>query len=172
VEPADSLALIAELAVALVAAAGIVTAIGGRGRDYTPLDRVTIRGLVIVSATPLAIALLGLVLLSAEVPTARAWSAASFGYIALIVARNALALPDSIRLRAQDQSISRLGLALPVALSSGMALLLLYNAVTLAAIWPILVACSYDILIAVRLILALLIGSRQKPATSSPGSAL
>jgi hypothetical protein len=100
VEPTDSLALVAELAVALVAAAGIVTAIGGRDRDYSPLDRVTIRGLVIVSATPLAVALLGLVVLSAEVPAAQAWLVVSLGYIVLKVARNVfelcypLALPN------------------------------------------------------------------------------
>jgi hypothetical protein len=57
----DLLSLIAELAIALVAAAGIVTAIGGRDRDYTATDRARIRSLIIVSATPLAVALLGLV---------------------------------------------------------------------------------------------------------------
>jgi hypothetical protein len=160
VEPSDSLGLVAELAVALVAAAGIVTAIGGRDRDYTPLDRVTIRGLVIVSATPLAIALLGLVVLSAEVPTARAWLVLSVGYIGLSVARNVLTLPESIRLRAQDDNLSRRGLGVPVALGLGVVLLLLYNALMLTALWPVLIACSYDLLVAVWLILRLLLGSR------------
>jgi hypothetical protein len=73
----DLLSLIAELAIALVAAAGIVTAIGGRDRDYTATDRARIRSLIIVAATPLAVALLGLVTLSAEVqPTAPGRSSA------------------------------------------------------------------------------------------------
>jgi hypothetical protein len=160
VNPSDFLSLIAELGVALVAAAGIVTAIGGRGRVYTPLDRATIRGLVVVAATPLAIALLGLVMLSADASTARIWSSVSYAYVSVVVIRYALTFPDSIRVRIQDPSLPRRGLVVSTVLSVGVALFLLHNAVVLATFWPIVAACSYEILIAVWLILRLLLGSR------------
>jgi len=163
VNPSDLLSLIAELGVALVAAAGIVTAIGGRGRVYTALDRATIRGLVVVAATPLAIALLGLVMLSADAPTTRIWSSVSYAYVAIVVIRYALTFPDSIRMRIQDPSLPRRGLVVSTAIGIGVALFLLHNAVVLATFWPIMAACAYEILIAVWLILRLLLGSRYGP---------
>ena len=93
----DSLTLIAELSVALVAAAGIVTAIGGRDREYTKLDRVTIRGLVVVAATPLGIALLGLTALSAGMTQERVCVGLSYAYVAVIAVPLALALASAWR---------------------------------------------------------------------------
>jgi hypothetical protein len=89
-EPIEALVLVAELGVALVAAVGIVTAIGGRNRDYSLGDRARIRQLVAVAATPLAVALVALTLLSAQVPPERTWSLASLGYAALLVGLSAL----------------------------------------------------------------------------------
>lgn len=63
----DSLFLIAEIAVSLVAAAGISTAIGGRDSSYSPADRARVRSLVIVSMTPFFIALIGIALLTADI---------------------------------------------------------------------------------------------------------
>ena len=158
--PSDLLSLIAELGVGLVAAAGIVTAIGGRDRAYTPLDRASIRGLVLVAATPLAIALLGLVMLSADASTTQTWSSVSYAYVAGVVIRYALTFPDSIRVRIQDPSLPRRGLVVSTVLGVGVALFLLHNAVVLSTFWPIVAACAYEILVAVWLILRLLLGSR------------
>ncbi len=155
----DSLSLIAELSVALVAAAGIVTAIGGRDREYTALDRVTIRGLVVVAATPLGIALLGLIALSAGVPTARICSGLSFAYVLVIVIRYALTVPESIRIRVQDPTLPRRGLIVSTGLGIGVALLLLYNAIVLTSLWAVLAACAYELLCAVWLVLRLLLGT-------------
>ena len=155
----DLLSLIAELAIALVAAAGIVTAIGGRDRDYTATDRARIRSLIIVSATPLAVALLGLVTLSAEVQPTRAWSIVSFAYIAMAGARIAYTLPEFLRIP-DDHSQSWRPWTVILLLNAGVLALVLYNALTLTAIWPILIACSFELLVAVYLVLRLLLGSR------------
>jgi hypothetical protein len=120
-----------------------------------------------VAATPLAIALLGLVMLSADASTTRIWSSLSYAYVAVVVIRYALTLPDSIRLRIQDPSLPRRGLVVSTALGIGVALFLLHNAVVLAIFWPIVAACAYEILIAVWLILRLLLGSRYG-ATETP----
>ncbi len=157
--PGDLLSLIAELAVALVAAAGIVTAIGGRDRDYTATDRARIRSLIIVSATPLAVALLGLVTLSAEVQSTRAWSIVSFAYIALGGARIAYTLPEFLRIP-DDQSPPWRPWAVILLINAGVFALVFYNALTLIAFWPILTACSFELLVAVYLVLRLLLGSR------------
>jgi hypothetical protein len=159
VSASDLLSLIAELGVALVAAAGIVTAIGGRDRVYTPLDRASIRGLVLVAATPLATALFGLVLLSAGVSTPRIWESVSYAYVAMVVIRYALTFPDSIRLRIEDPSLPRRGIIVSTVLGVGVGLFLLYKTVVLVTLWPIVAACAYEVLIAVWLILRLLLGS-------------
>ena len=62
----DALVLIAELSVAPIAAAGIVTAIGGRGRVYSPGDRLRILGLIETAATALVVCLFAIVLVSAS----------------------------------------------------------------------------------------------------------
>jgi hypothetical protein len=45
-------------------------------------------------------------------------------------------------------------------INAGVLALVLYNALTLAAFWPILAACSFELLVAVYLVLRLLLGSR------------
>jgi len=159
-EPAESLVLVAELGVALVAAAGIVTAIGGRNRDYSPEDRVRIRSLILVAAAPLAVSLLGLALISADIPLPQTWSLVSFGTAALIVALALSTTRESARVEGQSAAVRRNTLrrnGIHFVLSGGALSVLLYNGFVLSAFWPILVVCSYQLLSAVWLVLSLLL---------------
>jgi len=155
-EPTEALVLVAELGVALVAAAGIVTAIGGRSRDYSPGDRARIRQLIAIAATPLAVALVALTMLSAQVPPERTWSLASLGYAALIVGLSALGTSAASQLR-QPTAMVRRRTGVILALAAGVLLLLLYNGLVLWAFWPVLLACSFHLLGAVLLVLVLLL---------------
>jgi len=159
-EPEESLVLIAEVGAAFVAAAGIMTAIGGRNREYTPFDRLRIRSLIGAAALPLAVALLGLSLLSAQIQPARIWSILSFAYVALIAmnavsfARDFSRLPEQtarvLRTKRQRNGVMWTSAACGV-------LLLLYNGLVLSAFWPILASCSTSLLMAVWLILNLVL---------------
>jgi undecaprenyl pyrophosphate phosphatase UppP len=147
------------LAVALVAAAGIVTAIGGRDRDYAAPDRARVRTLIIMSATPLALALLALSALSAGARPERVWSLTSLAYIALAGARIASTLPEFLRIP-DDQVTTRRPWVVILTINSGVFGLLFYNAILLHVFWPILVACAFELLVSVYLVLRLLLGVR------------
>ena len=159
-EPEESLVLIAEVGAAFVAAAGIMTAIGGRNREYTPSDRLRIRSLIGAAALPLAVALLGLSLLSAQIQPARIWSILSFAQVALTAfmamsfVREVSRLPEQtarvLRTKRQRNGVMWISTACVV-------LLLLYNGLVLSAFWPILVSCSTTLLTAVWLILNLVL---------------
>ena len=157
--PSELLTLIAELAMALVAAAGIVTAIGGRDRDYAASDLARIRSLIIMAATPLAVALLALSALSAELQPERIWSSVSLVYLALGAARVASTLPEFLRIPT-DQAPSRRAVVVILLINVVVFGLLLYNAAFLQAFWPISVACAFELLVGVWLVLRLLLGTR------------
>ena len=80
-------------------------------------------------------------------------------YVAIIIVRYALTVPPSVRIRAQDPTLPRRGLIVSTALGVAVAFFLLYNAISLGSFWPILVACAWELLAAVWLVLRLLLGA-------------
>ncbi len=91
----DVLVVIAELAIALIAASGIVTAIGGQGRECTATDRLRITGLFAAAANPLAISLFSMVFISADVHPPTAWSLASLAGVLFIIVASFWLAPEA-----------------------------------------------------------------------------
>jgi hypothetical protein len=159
-DPTESLVLIAELGIALVAAGGIVTAIGGRDRDYTPSDRIRVRSLILTSAIPLVVGLSGLTLLSAQIQPTHTWVLLSLGSVALIVALTVGVTREAARLPNSADGVPRTPLyRFPIHFILGaiVVLLLVYNGLVLHAFWPILLVCSYQLVSGVWLVLNLLL---------------
>jgi hypothetical protein len=156
----DVLVLISELSVALIASAGIVVAIGGRGREYTANERTRIVGLIGFATLPLAVCLFGLVLISASVQPPRLWALTGGAQLLLILtafivgtrrAAEFVKDPDS----SQTLTFTVL-LAAPAVACVG---LLIYNSIWLFAFWPIVAACSYYILVSVWIVFTLVLES-------------
>jgi len=149
----DILVLIAELAIALIAASGIVTAIGGRGREYTPADRLRITALFASAANPLATSLFAMVLISAAVHPPTVWSLAGLASVLINIAGTLKILPKARALQRNPASaVSLLQIVLTSTLSVASSCLLLYNAVSLGAFWPVAGVCAYYILVSVWLV--------------------
>ena len=156
----DALILIAELAVGLIAAAGIVTAVGGRERDYTLIDRMRIISLVTFAAIPLATSLFSIVLITGTIQPPLLWSLASCAQILMMVAHTAWGQRKAREFASDTKSrVSRTNVAVLMALSLVCLSLLLYNAFLLGAFWPVVGVCSYYILVSVWLVLRLVLES-------------
>jgi hypothetical protein len=157
-EPVDILSLFAELTVGLAGFSGIVVALGRRqSAQLSPLDQQRLANLLKHAFSALFWSLFTITLLQTAFPAEALWRSASAGWAltgAIWLAR------DWSRLRAlprpERARVSRLQL---VALDGAAVLTILLqvsNSVYLHAFWPLVVALSFNLLLAFRNFVTLL----------------
>ena len=111
--------------------------------DWSLTDRLQFRALLTTSITPIAVSGLGLVLLVSEIPMDYAWRICSLFNFGLL----AIGIPKGIR-RANKRPKNEINRVQRfIILSSGTAVILLLfaNTVAIAAFWPLSVALSFMI---------------------------
>ena len=139
-EPAEALSTTAQVAVALAGFAGVVVVFrSGSVHEWSKIDRFRLRILLINSAVPLALCLVGHLLLTANISPATIWRWAS-GFAAVLFFPIAIVYLRAFRSfsRAElktaggSKSLSYVSLAFGVTVSAVQ----LYNVAVLGAFWP------------------------------------
>ncbi len=160
-QPTDTLALLAELAVAVLGFSGVVAVLGRRASgDWTELDRERFHGMVECAVLALILSLLPLPILDAKFSEATVWgwsSAIGILVCALLIGPRMRTIASSSTWSNPD--VSRLSLVYGFGALIGAPLLLALNAVGLVfsrTSAPYLVACLLVFGFAVLLFLRLL----------------
>jgi len=143
-QPSDFLSLVIEASITIAGFSGIVVVLGRRQvGDWSLTDQIQFRALLTTSITPIAVSGLGLVLLVSEIPSDYVWRICSLINFGLL----ATGIPTGIR-RANKRpknEINRVHRLVIISSGTAVILLLFANAVAIAAFWPLSVALSFMI---------------------------
>jgi hypothetical protein len=131
-----------EVSIAIAGFSGIVVVLGRRqAGEWTPAERLRLRGLLNASFAPMGLSGLALILLASEVPSEKVWRCSSGLYAVLYAVfwthgmRLAARLDPGETDRAQMLSVGISGVA--------VVLLLVVNAISILAFWPFAIALVY-----------------------------
>ena len=148
-EPQDLLIVSAELGVAIAGFAGVVSVFGARRREeWSFVERFRLESLLTASLTTVALALLGLVLLAADVESSSAWRLSSSAWAlsaVFFLSRSYSRLRVAL---AEGGTVSR-PYSAAVYGSLGFAIVLqIWNVVAVGEFWPFFVGLSLGLLCA------------------------
>ena len=123
----SSFELIAELSLATIGFAGIVTVFGGAERSYLQFDRARLLGLLRLAGMSLVGSLLFQILLAAHIPLQTAVNIATVASLLAIISSMAIALPQLYRATRSQEVETTTGAIhlLAVLMSTSMVLLIL-----------------------------------------------
>jgi len=139
-EPAEALSTAAQVAVALAGFAGVVVVFrSGSVHEWSKIDKFRLRILLTNSAVPLALCLVGHLLLTANLSPTTIWRSASafaavlFFPIVIVYLKAFRSFPcTELQTASGSRSLFSVGLAFGTAVS----ILQLYNTAVLDAFWP------------------------------------
>jgi hypothetical protein len=145
-QPTEALTTAAQLAVALAGFAGVVVAFRSRSvHEWSRIDRFRLQILLTNSATPFALSLFAMVLLSTNIDPTTVWCLCSVFTFAVLVGIGASYYtafrrfaPREFRASGGKAWIMRAGGLVAVVVT----LLQLYNAIRLQSFWPFFVAIA------------------------------
>ncbi len=140
-EPGEALGIGAQIAVALAGFAGVVVVFRRESvHDWSPIDKFRLRLLLLNSVLPLAVCMLGLLLLTIKPLPVDIWNWCSAVALVIFVLYAVTSTTTFRRLdKRQLQSYgraTRLVFYLFGVLGTAAALLQLYNAISLGVFWP------------------------------------
>jgi hypothetical protein len=140
VNPSDALSASAQIAVAVAGFAGVVAAFGSQPiREWSVVDRMRLRFLLIGAVLPLLLSLFGLAMLAAEVPLNRAYATCSLVAFLVNGAWEVLGLRAVRRIPRRELVEARWNspiYATQWSVIGALVLLQAYNAWVLQAFWP------------------------------------
>ncbi len=149
-EPAELLGVLAQVAVTMAGFAGVVVVFGRRAvHEWSPVDKYRLSLLLATSILPLALCLIGLLLLSTDLAKPTIWCICS-ALAAASFLLNAAGIRTFSRFRPEEIAASGARSRLFYATSLvgfGTLLLQLYNIAALRAFWPFFTTIVLSILI-------------------------
>lgn len=159
--PDETLGVVVQVAVTLAGFTGVVAVFGTNPvHEWSRLNRLRLRLLLVMSSIPVALCLIVLVLLTTTLQKTVIWRSASaiaaFAFLtAAVVAQRGMSRVSANELDRSDRG--RVVFYTTSAVGAASILLLLYNAIVLGAFWPFLAAIVFSMLAAllqfVRLVL-------------------
>ena len=153
--------LFAELSLALAGFSGVASTFGGRGREFSPIDRQRLDSIFFFSGLSLAVSLLVMTLADAGFSDARTYSFACgiSGFLMLGVVSTQG--PKMLKLRREGESISSDGfIAFSFVYLSGLSAAYFWAAIFEQASWPLLAGISSQLLYGLWMFARLLVRSR------------
>jgi hypothetical protein len=151
-EPGEALSTAAQIAVALAGFAGVVVVFRRESvHDWMPIDKFRLRFLLTNSILPLALCVIGLLLLTIEpVPTTIWRWCSGFAFVTFVLfAITTGKVLDRLDLRQlQNAHISRFVLYFFGTLGSVATLLQLYNIVVTGTFWPFFAGIAFQLIAA------------------------
>ena len=150
--PTDVLGAIAVVAVTVAGFTGVVAVFGGGPlHEWPRVDRFRLKLLLSFSLLPLALSLIGLTLLAAELPQAFVWRWCSVAAAFLLLAAGFWSLAQFARFPATElksAGASRIVFYGGSVIGFGTCILQIYNLAVLEQFWPFLTAIVVSVLAA------------------------
>ena len=151
-EPGEALGIAAQIAVALAGFAGVVVVFRREAvHEWSDIDKLRLRLLLANSMLPLALSMLGLVLVTIEPEPPGIWRWCS-GILLVTTMSFVMAIGKTFRRlnfrNPQRQRVTRLIFFVFAAFGTAAMLLQLYNIASLAAFWPFFAGIVYQLVTA------------------------
>ena len=172
-QPSEALATAAQLAVALAGFAGVVVAFRSRSvHEWPKIDKFRLQILLTNSATPFALSIFAMILLSTTVDLVTIWRLCSIFTFVLLVGVGASYsttfrrfAPKEFRASGGKTLIMRAGGLFALAVT----LLQLYNVIRLQSFWPFFVAIATLLLFAMLQFILLVTTSHDSESSINDG---
>jgi hypothetical protein len=153
--------LFAELSIALAGFSGVASTFGGRGREFSPIDRGRLDAIFLFSGASLAVSLLVITLADAGFSHARAYSFACATSGFLILGIFYRQIPKVLKLRRDGEATtSGAFMAFSFAYLLGLPAAYFWAAVFEQASWPLFAGISSQLLYGVWMFARLLVRSQ------------